>query len=155
MVDPVHTPTDLEPAPVRTVARLVGVVFLVVGVLGFVPGVTSDFSRMEMAGDPSHAMLLGIFRVSVLHNVLHLLFGVAGLVLSSHASGARWYLVGGGLAYLGLAVYGQLTFNEGLFNDLPVNLADNLLHLALGVGMIGLGAVLPGPHGRRAFGRTR
>nr|WP_284289648.1 DUF4383 domain-containing protein [Angustibacter aerolatus] len=113
MVDPVHTPTDLEPAPVRTVARLVGVVFLVVGVLGFVPGVTSDFSRMEMAGDPSHAMLLGIFRVSVLHNVLHLLFGVAGLVLSSHASGARWYLVGGGLAYLGLAVYGQAHLQRG------------------------------------------
>jgi len=59
----------------------VAVAFLLIGVLGFVPGVTSDYGAMEFAGHESGALLLGLFQVSILHNIVHLLYGVAGLVL--------------------------------------------------------------------------
>ena len=126
----------------RLAARVVGVVFLLVGVLGFVPGVTSHYSDMSFASHHSMAMLLGVFQVSVLHNIVHLLFGVAGLALSRSDSGARAYLVGGGVIYLVLWLYGLVIDETSAANFVPVNTADNWLHLVLGVGMIGLGVVL-------------
>ena len=128
--------------PLRLAARLVGAVFLLVGVLGFIPGVTSDYSEREMAGHESMAMLLGVFQVSVLHNVVHLLFGVAGLALSRTHSGARTYLVGGGVIYLVLWVYGLVIDQASEANFVPLNTADNWLHLVLGIGMIALGVLL-------------
>ncbi|WP_329812755.1 DUF4383 domain-containing protein, partial [Streptomyces sp. GSL17-113] len=58
---------------------MVGAVFLVVGILGFIPGVTTDYGTMQFAGHESQAMLFGVFQVSILHNIVHLLFGVVGL----------------------------------------------------------------------------
>ena len=74
---------------IELAALLVGATFLLVGVLGFVPGITTNYSDLGAAGTESTAKLLGIFQVSVLHNVVHLLFGIAGLALARTASGAR------------------------------------------------------------------
>jgi len=126
----------------QTAAMAVGAVFLIVGVLGFVPGITTDYSQMKFAGHTSGAMLLGIFMVSILHNVVHLLFGVAGLVLARSWDGARAYLVGGGVIYLVLWIYGLATSDMSKANFVPLNTADDWLHLVLGVGMIGLGLAL-------------
>ena len=126
----------------RTAALVVGAVFLLVGVLGFVPGITSNYGELGAAGHHSSAMLLGIFQVSVLHNVVHLLFGVAGIALSRTRSGARTFLVGGGAIYLVLWLYGLVVDQESAANFVPLNTADNWLHLFLGLGMVGLGVVL-------------
>jgi hypothetical protein len=126
----------------RLAARVVGVVFLLVGVLGFVPGITTDYGDMSFASHDSMAMLLGVFQVSILHNLVHLLFGVAGIVLSRTDSGARAYLVGGGAIYLVLWVYGLVVDQASAANFVPVNTADNWLHLLLGLGMIALGVLL-------------
>ena len=126
-------------APVRRAATGVGVIFLVIGVLGFVPGVTSGFDGLSLAGYQSDARLLGVFQVSVLHNVVHLLFGVAGLAMSRTVTGARTFLVGGGAIYLVLWLYGLVVDQRSAANFVPVNGADNWLHLLLGVGMIALG----------------
>lgn len=48
-----------------------GAVFLLVGVLGFIPGITSDFDQISFASHDSGAKLLGIFQISILHNVVH------------------------------------------------------------------------------------
>ena len=125
--------------PVQNVARLLGIVFLLVGILGFVPGVTTElYEGLDFAGDDSQAELLGIFQVSVLHNIVHLLFGVAGLALAGTSSGARMYLLGGGALYLALWLLGLI----GGLDWVPANTADNWLHLVLGVAMIGAGVVL-------------
>ena len=63
----------------RAAAAVVGIVFLLVGVLGFIPGITTDYDSMTFADQDSGAELLGVFQVSVLHNIVHLLFGVGGL----------------------------------------------------------------------------
>ncbi len=133
---------------VRSAAGLVGLVFLVVALLGFVPGVTTGVDEMTFAGHDSGAELFGVFQVSVLHNLVHLLFGVAGVVLSRTAATARAYLVGGGLVYLLLWLYGVLVDLDGDANFVPVDTADNWLHLGLGAAMVLLGLVLGGRRSR-------
>lgn len=123
---------------IQKMARVVAVVFILVGVLGFVPGVTSDVGNMTFASHHSPALLLGLFQVSILHNLVHLLFGVAGLVLSRTIRGARGYLAGGGIVYLLLFVYGLVIPSTSAANFLPLNNADNLLHLGLGLGLVAL-----------------
>ncbi|GGR35488.1 membrane protein [Streptomyces griseomycini] len=116
--------------------------FLLVGVLGFIPGITTDYDTMEFAAHHSEAKLLGIFQVSVLHNIVHLAFGVAGLALARTAPQARLYLLAGGAVYLVLWLYGMVIDHDSDANFVPVNTADNWLHLVLGLGMIALGALL-------------
>jgi hypothetical protein len=127
---------------VQKAAAVVGIVFLLVGVLGFVPGITSNYGSMSFASHHSDAKLLGLFQVSVLHNLVHLVFGVAGLALARTISGARNYLVVGGIIYLVLFVYGLIVSENSMANFVPVNTADDILHLVLGLGMIALGVVL-------------
>jgi hypothetical protein len=136
---------------VQTAALVVGAVFLLVGTLGFIPGITSGYDGMEAAGHESHAELLGLFQVSVLHNVVHLLFGVAGLALARTPANARSFLVGGGAVYLVLWLYGLVIDKSSSANFVPVNVADDWLHFVLGVGMVGLGVLL----GRRTGGTVR
>ena len=128
--------------PVRLVAAIFGVVFLLVGILGFVPGVTTDYDQLTFAGPTSGAMLLGLFAVSVLHNIVHLAFGVAGLVLARTASGARNYLIVGGVVYAVIWIYGLVTDPTSSANFVPLNTADNWLHLILAIAMIALGVLL-------------
>jgi hypothetical protein len=129
-------------SPIQSIALVVGLVFLLVGILGFIPGITSNYDDLKFAGHDSNAQLLGIFDTSILHNIVHLLFGVAGIVLSKTWDGARTFLVGGGAIYLVLFVYGAIFHGEKGSNWIPVNWADNVLHLALGAGMVVLGLVL-------------
>jgi hypothetical protein len=117
-------------------------VFLLVGLLGFVPGITSNFDQLAFAGHHSGALLLGLFQVSVLHNVVHLLFGVAGVVLARTIGGARSYLLYGGIIYLVLWIYGLVIDQDSAGNFVPLNGADNWLHLLLGIGMIALALLL-------------
>jgi hypothetical protein len=128
---------------VQKAATAVGAVFLLVGILGFIPGITSQYDTMGFAGHGSMAMLLGVFQVSILHNIVHLLFGVAGLAAARSAGGARNYLIVGGVIYLVLWIYGLLAGNsDSAANFVPVNTADNWLHFVLGIGMIALGVLL-------------
>jgi uncharacterized protein DUF4383 len=123
--------------PVQSLAALIGAVFLAVGVLGFIPGITTNYGDMAFAGSDSGAKLLGIFQVSVLHNVVHLLYGIAGLGLARTFEGARTFLIGGGVVYLALWLLGIV----GGADWVPTNTADDWLHFVLGLGMVALGFV--------------
>lgn len=136
---PASTGTRTGRTLVQKAALVVGVVFLVVGVLGFVPGITTSYDSLGAAGHESEALLLGIFQVSILHNVVHLLFGVAGILLARRSDTARTYLLAGGAIYLVLWVYGLVVGHDSAANFVPLNSADNWLHLLLGAGMIALG----------------
>ena len=136
-----ETTTPLgRPEPGRLASAGAGVVFLLVGVLGFMPGVTTGHDGMTFAGHGSTAELFGVFQVSVLHNLVHVASGVAGLALATSPRGARIFLVGGGLVYLALFAYGLVVDRaaDSDVNVVPVNAADNWLHLFLAVGLLAL-----------------
>ncbi len=137
-----HTPHRTARSPLQQAALLVGVVFLLVGVLGFIPGITTDYGSMEFASHESGAELLGLFQISVLHNLVHLAYGLAGLGLARTVAGAYSYLLVGGAVYLVLWAYGLSVGHRSGANFVPLNTADDWLHFVLGIAMIGLALVL-------------
>jgi arginine exporter protein ArgO len=120
----------------------VAAVFVVIGVLGFIPGVTTNYDRLEWFGPESEALLLGVFQVSILHNLVHLGFGLLGVAAARAIDSSRVYLVGGGALYAVLWLYGLLVDKDSEANFVPLNTADDWLHLILAVVMIGLGLAL-------------
>jgi Domain of unknown function (DUF4383) len=131
----------------QTLALVFGIAFLAAGILGFIPGITTNYDDMEFAGNDSGAELLGIFQVSILHNIVHLLFGVAGLALARTVDGARTYLLGSGVIYVVLFLYGLLVSSGSDANFVPANGADDVLHLVLALGLLASWYVSRGERG--------
>jgi hypothetical protein len=132
--------TGLQPAQI--LAALVGIVFLVAGVIGFVRTGFGDFAGHQ------HVYLL-VFAINPLHNLVHVVIGLLGIVMSVGSGLARafgWLLffAYGAMFVWGLMITGALTTNpvSGAGNPLNLNGADNWLHLgSAAVGL--LIAVLP------------
>lgn len=105
----------------KSVALWLGVIFLVVGVAGFIPPLTPD------------GKVLGLFLVDPLHNIVHLLTGaLAVFAAKSGESAVKMYFQVFGVVYALVTVLGFLT-STGLFGLLPVNIWDNLFHLVVAV----------------------
>jgi hypothetical protein len=123
---------------VQLLAMLVAATFVLLGIIGFVPGLTTNlYDGLEFAGDDGTAEIFGVFDTSILHNLVHFVSGLVGLALARTWSGARRFLIGGGIIYLALWLLGLF----GGLDWIPVNDADDWLHFVLGVAMIGLGYV--------------
>jgi hypothetical protein len=105
----------------QTIARVLGVVFLLVGLLGFV---TTPFSL-------EGGLLLGLFPVNVVHNLVHLAFGVWGLLAGRTLAGAAAYCRIAGIAYIALAAIG--IFVPAGFGLVPLGGHDIWLHAILGI----------------------
>jgi hypothetical protein len=127
----------------RPVAVAAGGLLVALGVLGFVPGVTTHSSEIAFAGRGSHAELFGQFQVSVLLNLVHLVTGLGVVAFARADAGARSTLKGCGIAYLLIWVLGPLTIGGWL----PLNTDDNWLHLVTGSVLIGLGSLGGGTRG--------
>lgn len=117
---------------VRRVALVFGIVLLLVGILGLVSA-----GGMEMGADPAPGMLLGLFPVNLLHNIVHLLFGVWGLVASRSFAGAKLYAQVTGVIYIVLAICGLVI--PTMFGFIPIGGADIGLHAVLGLVLAGIG----------------
>ena len=77
MTDPTLPPGR---AVVQVVAVLIALSVVLLAIFGFIPGVTTRYGDLAFAGDASKAQLLGVFQISVLHNLMH---GIVGLILGS------------------------------------------------------------------------
>ncbi|GER82062.1 MAG: DUF4383 domain-containing protein [Thermogemmatispora sp.] len=130
----------------RGFALVIGIVFLLVGILGFIL-------------NPTEGALLGIFAVNIEHNLIHLLVGILGIA-AAFTGWPRLYAQILGIVYL---LVGILGFIPGLAPDgmllglVHINLADNLLHLIVGAAAAIVGFL---PVGRQAlsgesYGRAR
>jgi hypothetical protein len=129
---------------VQGAALLIGGGFIVIGVLGFIPGATTDYGLLEWSGHHSGARLFGVFAVSGLHNVVHLTSGAVGIALARTYAASRAYFLGGGLVYLALWLHGMFMNQASSVNLMALNSADNWLHFGLGIGMVLLGVTLAG-----------
>lgn len=122
----------------KQVAIVFGIVMLVIGVLGFVPAVNTA----GPAGT-SYTLLLGIFAINPLHNVIHLATGAVALAAGLYGSGAyaRMYFLVFGIVYALVTLIGVtgLFFNShgSLLGIVPINGADNVLHLAITILSLG------------------
>lgn len=128
--------------PIQWAALILTILFLAVGILGFIPGATSNFMSMRFAGHHSTALLLGLFQVSILHNIVHLLFGIVGALVRRSPVGSFHYLLWGGIVYAALGLYGLFINAESGANFVPLNTPDNWLHFGLAIVMIGSALVL-------------
>jgi Domain of unknown function (DUF4383) len=128
----------------ESLAGLVGLALVAVGIAGFVPGVVQHYGQLHWWRNGSQAQLFGVFQTSILLNLVHFGFGVAGLLATRATATARAYLSGGGVLAFALGIYGLLIDRLGSSNVLPVDRADDWLHIGLGVAMIyaGLAVVL-------------
>ena len=115
----------------QKLAWLFGIVFLLVGILGFIPGITEN-APGSFAGENSDGSLLGVFQTGILHNLAHLAFGIGILAARKHAT-ALTYLLVSGIVYTGLFLVGIL----GAMDWLPADDTDDWLHLALAAALLG------------------
>jgi hypothetical protein len=122
----------VERTDIQKAAMLFGIVFLIVTVVGFIPGLTTDYDRLTTFDDVG-AQIFGIIGVNALENIVHLLFGVAGLVAAATWAASRTYFVAGGIIYLAVWLYGILIDLSSSANFIGVNAAANWLHFVLGV----------------------
>ena len=138
----VPDPKRVKRSQVQLGAVGFGVIFLLVGVAGFIPGITTHYMDMGVAGRGSTSKLLGLFQISVLHNVVHLLFGVAGVLLCATPLRAKNYLFYGGIGYGAIFFYGILVTYDSGANFVPLNAADNALHIFLAASMLAASLLL-------------
>jgi hypothetical protein len=120
-----------ERTPAQLFALVFGVVYLLVGVVGFFVTGFDNFAEK----DPAKIV---VFSVNPLHNLVHIVIGLVWIASSRTASAARAANLGIGIAYLALAVIGLLELNNLGF--LANNTADNWLHLVTGLLAVFFGA---------------
>jgi hypothetical protein len=116
----------------KSLGILFGIVFLAIGILGFVPGVTNN------------EMLLGIFMVNATHSVVHIVSGVIFLIASMSGAGAArlWFQIFG-IIYAIVAILGFMNPNGMLLGMISNNPADTWLHVVLAVVMLIIGFATP------------
>lgn len=115
-------------------ALVLGAVLVLVGILGFF--VEPSFG----IGDNADRGTLIAFDINGWHNVVHLLSGVVGLAMARTAAKARLFAIGYGAVYVLVTILGFIVGDGGLLLSLiPINTADNLLHLAIAVTGIAIG----------------
>ena len=134
LATPIHDNTYAgKRTSIQSAAFAVGIVFLLVGILGFVPGITSQYDQMRLAGHESGAMLMGMFQVSILHNLVHLLFGVWGVLAAKSVSGSLFYARAVAVSYGLLMVMGLITAGNlhTTFGLVPLYGHDVWLHALL------------------------
>src|SRR5262245_56255067 len=117
---------------VQRITQLFGIVFIAVGILGFVQ------TGMDMNADPATASrLIGIFPVNAAHNVVHILFGIWGLLASRSWARAKSYATIAGVLYLVLAAAGLAV--PDTFGLIPIGGNDVWLHALVGAVLAAVG----------------
>lgn len=133
---------------VRNFAVIFGVVFLIVGIAGFIPAFLTPLGpeHPELAVTAGAGLLFGLFAVNVVHNIVHLIFGVWGLAASRSVSGSVLYARSVAVIYALLVVMGLFPVLQTTFGLIPLFGHDIWLHLLLAAIAAYFGFVArPGP----------
>ena len=128
-----------ERSPAQVFGLVVGITLVAAGILGFF------YNASFGTGDGTERdAVLGILDVNGWHNVVHVLTGALGLAVSGAYDGSRVYAIGFGAIYLVVALLGFMAGDgDEIFNLIPVNTEDNVLHLLIGFAGVGAGIATP------------
>jgi hypothetical protein len=113
---------------------VMGIIFLVVGGMGFVPGL---LTHPEHAGEQPMAVhafdgyLLGLFHVNFWHSLAHLLFGILGVFCANSVGHARGYARFVAVAYALLAVMGLIPGLNTVWGAMPLHGNNVWLHVVI------------------------
>ena len=116
---------------IKTFARIFGIVFLIVGIGGFIPGITQPHDHPGLAVEAGSGMELGLFPVNVLHNIVHIAFGIWGLIAARTVGAARGYAKAVAIVYALLTVLGLIPATNTTFGLVPIYGHDIWLHALL------------------------
>jgi Domain of unknown function (DUF4383) len=127
-------------SPAQVFALTIGATLVVVGIAGFF------YNASFGTGDGTERdAVLGILDVNGWHNLVHVLTGVLGLAVAGAYDGSRAFALGFGAIYLVIALLGFIAGDgDEIFNLIPVNTEDNVLHLLIGIAGVGAGLATPG-----------
>ncbi|HEV3378153.1 MAG TPA: DUF4383 domain-containing protein [Thermoleophilaceae bacterium] len=126
-------------SPAQLFALVIGATLVVAGIGGFF------YNASFGSGDGTERdAVLGILDVNGWHNLVHILSGAVGLAVSGAYDGSRLYALGFGVIYLVVAALGFAAGDgDEIFNLIPVNTEDNVLHLLIGFAGVGAGLLTP------------
>lgn len=118
---------------IRYFALAFGIVFLLVGIAGFIPALVTPPVEMtrDLAIEAGHGRLFGLFPVNVVHNLIHIAFGVWGLAAYRTLSSARVYARSVAVIYAVLAVMGFIPVLNVVFGLAPIHGHAIWLHVVL------------------------
>lgn len=116
---------------VRHFAVVFGFVFVLAGVSGFVPALSPAHLHPGLSVTGSSRLALGLFPVNVLHNLIHLAFGIWGLLAARSVTGSLAYAKSVAVIYGILTVLGLLPLTDTTFGLVPIYGNDVWLHAAL------------------------
>jgi hypothetical protein len=123
---------------VRYFALAIGVIFLAIGIMGFVDGFVQEpqADAPDLTVDQGYGDLMGLFPVNVLHNLVHLGSGLLGIAAYTRYDTSRLYARVLGVVYLLLTIMGLIPGLNTTFGLVPIFSHDIWLH-----GLIGLAAL--------------
>lgn len=127
---------------IRRAALAFGIVFLLAGLAGFVAS-PPPADAPPLTVEHGHGLALGLLPVNTIHNIVHLLFGVLGILAWRGAGSARGYFRVVAIAYTVLAVLGLISATKTTFGFVPIWGNDVYFHAMLAVGAIYFGAIAP------------
>ena len=114
---------------IRKFALIFGILYVIGGVSGFIPGLTPHHADMPpIAVDSFYGRALGLFPVNILHNLVHLTIGVWGILGSRSVGGARFFGKGLAVLYGLLAILGLIPATNTMFGLVPIYGNDVWLH---------------------------
>ena len=122
-------------SPAQLYALIIGATLLAAGIIGFF------YNASFGTGDGTERdAVLGILDVNAWHNLVHIASGVLGLAVAASYGGSRAYAFGFGAVYLLVTALGFIAGNgDEIFNLIPINTEDNILHLLIGIAGVGAG----------------
>lgn len=122
--------------PAQIAALVVAILLIVKGVIGFMPGVTTGMGDITFAGPFSGAFLFNVFQTSVLQNVVHIVFGLAGLGAIGRRKNATLYMAGMSFLFAVLWLYGLLFGNSDFGGNIfPFNPADFSFNIGFSIAV--------------------
>jgi len=118
--------------PARYFALIAGVFFLILGLLGFFPGVVEkiDGNTLDSVGafDNGFGYIFGVIPTNAIHSILRLAFGISGILASIALDSTRVYCRALAIGYGLFAILGLFPYTNTLFGLAPIFGSDVLLH---------------------------